>query len=264
MIKPLLLLALFLVLATCLLSGLIWLGMQTFMPDTAEENHKSAENLVVGQSELNPEQKVVPSAAVDSETSERSLTANAGLPDLEGELDGLVADKIKFKKPGGETAFSIKLKDGDLKLVDPNEKELARVTVTEGGKFKLKDSGDEVLGYVTGEFPRFKIKDAAEKETLFEFGRQNDGDWKLKRAEDMEICRIGKRDYGWKIEDGSKNDLGRVKVDGERTSIRDSGGQVRYYTNDFVPSLSVVPFGMPELTRGQAAALSAALMKERK
>ena len=81
MIKPLLLLALFLVLATCLLSGLIWLGMQTFMPDTAEENHKSAENLVVGQPELNPEQKVVPSAAVDSETSERPLTANAGLPD---------------------------------------------------------------------------------------------------------------------------------------------------------------------------------------
>ena len=66
---------------------------------------------------------------------------------------------------------------------------------------------------------------------------------------------------GWKIEDDSENVLSRVKADDGRTSLRNRNGQVVYYTNDTIDPLSIIPFGMPNLTKGQSAALYFALMK---
>jgi hypothetical protein len=167
--------------------------------------------------------------------------------------------KIKFKKPGGATAFSLKLKDDGLKLVDANEKELARITHSESDKYKFKDAADKTLGYVTGAAPKFKIKDAAQEKTLFIFQRQEGGDWKLEDGDENLICKIGKRDYGWKIEDDTEKELAKVKTDGGRTSIRDSSDQTLFYTNDAITPLAAVPFGLAQLSQPQQAAQSAAL-----
>ncbi|MCP4848823.1 MAG: hypothetical protein GY899_12850 [Verrucomicrobiaceae bacterium] len=171
---------------------------------------------------------------------------------------------VTFKKPGGEVSFTLKSHDNDLSINDHSGNDLARVAVTEGGQIQFQDTGAKRVGYLAGRFPRFQLSDVDGKGVSFEFRRQSDGDWKLKRPDDTEVCRVGKRDYGWKIEDGSENFLARIKVDDGRTSLRDSTGQVLYYTNDAVDSLSIVPFGMPKLTRGQATALSFALMKAAK
>ena len=170
-------------------------------------------------------------------------------------------EKIKFKKPGGTTAFSLKFKIDGLKLVDGNEQEIARINFTENGKYKAKDSADKVLAYVTGNAPKFQIKDATQKETLFTLQKQEDGDWKLEGSEEKLICKIGKRDYGWKIEDGAEKQLGKVKTEDGRISIRDQNDEELFYTNDPLPSMTAVPFALPQLSQPQAAALSAALSK---
>jgi hypothetical protein len=178
-----------------------------------------------------------------------------------GSAPSVSAGKIKFKQPGGETAFSIKLKEDGLKLVNGREEELVRVTRDESGKHKFKDPSDKVLGYVTGGVPKYRIKDATQKQVLFEFRRQDDGDWKLKDGKEALLCKVLKRDYGWKIEDASENELAKVKTDGGRLSIRDAKGEVRLYTDDSMSSVAAVPFALPQLDQGQSAALLAALLK---
>jgi hypothetical protein len=170
------------------------------------------------------------------------------------------ATKIKFKQPGGETAFSIKLKEDGLKLVNAREEELVRVTESDSGKYKIKAPDDKVLGYVTGEVPKYRIKDASQEKVLFEFRRQDDGDWKLEDGEEVLLSKVLKRDYGWKIEDAFENELAKVKTEEGRLSIRDAKGEVRLYTNDSMSSIAAVPFGLPQLDQGQAAALSVALL----
>ena len=170
-------------------------------------------------------------------------------------------DKIKFKKPGGATAFSLKMMDNGLKLVDDSENEIARITISNSGKYKAKDSADEVLAYVTGNAPKFQIKNAAQDETLFNFQQQPDGDWKLESGDETLLCKIGKRDYGWKIEDANEKALGKVKADSGRTTVRDGDEKDLFYTNDSISSLAAVPFVLTQLSQAQAAALSAALSK---
>ncbi|MGK0189815.1 MAG: hypothetical protein ACI9R3_005633 [Verrucomicrobiales bacterium] len=178
-----------------------------------------------------------------------------------GSNPSMNSGKIKFKQPGGGTAFSIKLKDDGLKLVNDREEELVRVTRDESGKHKFKDPTDKVLGYVTGGVPKYRIKDATQEQVLFEFRRQDGGDWKLEDGAEALLCKVLKRDYGWKIEDASENELAKVKTDGGRLSIRDAKGEVRLYTDDAMPSAAAVPFALPQLDQGQAAALMAALLK---
>ena len=168
-------------------------------------------------------------------------------------------EKIKFKFSNGSTAFSLKPKGDGMKVVDADDKEIVRVTLSGPRKYKFKDANDQVLGYVTGGFPSFKIKDSNLQDTLFEFQRQPDGDWKLKDGKEGLLAKVGARDYGWKVEDGSEKQLAKIKIDGERTSIRDGSEKTIYYTNDLIPSIAAVPFGLPSLGKQQAAALSAVL-----
>ncbi len=192
-------------------------------------------------------------------------TSNVG-PQMPETTDNTIlaaptTEKIKFKKPGGTTAFSLKFKIDGLKLVDANEQEIARINFTDTGKYKAKDSADKVLAYVTGNSPKFQIKDATQKETLFTLQKQEDGDWKLEGSEEELLCKIGQRDYGWKIEDGTEKQLGKVKTEDGRISIRDQNDEELFYTNDPLSSMTAVPFALPQLSQAQAAALSAALSK---
>lgn len=172
--------------------------------------------------------------------------------------------KVKFKAAVGTASFSLKFYEDGLKMLDENEAEITRITRTKEGKYKIKDANDRVLGYVTGNTPKFKIKDSSQQSTLFIFQRQQDGDWKLETEDVGEqlLCKIGKRDYGWKIESASEKELGKVKNENGRISIRGANGNTLFYTNDSFSGIAVVPFTLQQLTKPQQAALCAALNSE--
>jgi len=169
--------------------------------------------------------------------------------------------KIKFKKPGGATAFILKPQDNGLKLVDGFEREIARINLTDNGQYKSKDSTDKVLAYVTGNGPKFQIKNAVQDQTLFSFQQQKGGDWKLKDGEETLLCKIEKRDYGWKIEDTDQKPIGKVKLENGRTTLRDGDENDLFHTNDSINPIATTPFLIPQLSQAQAATLSAALIK---
>lgn len=173
--------------------------------------------------------------------------------------------KVKFKQTGGLNSFSLKFYEDGLKLSDESDNELARITRTSNGKYKIKDEENNVLGYVTGASPKFKLTDQSQQLTQFIFQKQKDGDWKLETVDGGEriLWKVGKREYGWKIESSANSKLSKIKDKDGRIAITDSDDKTLVYTNDEYSLLATVPFTFSQLTKAQQAALSAALNMER-
>ena len=145
--------------------------------------------------------------------------------------------KIKFKSGSGQLEFSIKLKDDGAKLVDPEENELARFRL-DGSKLKIKDSDDNVLGYVVASPGKYKLKNADQDE-LWKLQRQDDGDWKLEDGQEQLICRIKKRDYGFEIEDAAYVSRFKAKLKGGKTSLRNNSDETVFSTKDTIPTIAI-------------------------
>ena len=150
--------------------------------------------------------------------------------------------KVKFKDGDGITRFSVKPMDDGAKIVDAEEKELARLNV-KSTKMKIKDPNDNVLGYVVGSQGRYKIKNPDQSKDLWKLQRQDDGDWKLEDGNDSLMYKIKKRDYGFEIESASEKSLFKVKLKDGKTSLRNSSDATVYYTKDSVLTGSVACLG---------------------
>lgn len=138
--------------------------------------------------------------------------------------------KIKFKTADGQTSLSLKPQADGAKLVDGQEQELARYTLS-GDKLKIKNAADETLGYIVAYPDRLKVKDAQQKNDLWQLRRQSDGDWKLEDATGTMVCRMKKRDYGFEIEKPDDTSLQKVKLKDGKLSLRKSE-ETYLYTKD--------------------------------
>ena len=167
-------------------------------------------------------------------------------------------DKIKFKQDDTEL-FSIKYKDDGAKLVDASGAEIARFTLDDSGKVKIKDPADSVLGYIVSQPGKWKVENADQTKELYIFRRQDDGDYKLEDGADTQIYRIKVRDYGYEIETPDKQSLYKVKQKENKISLRDASEQTVLSTKDAVVPVAIAPFGFDVLTREQQAALSFAV-----
>ena len=157
-----------------------------------------------------------------------------------------VEAKIKIKSGAGKNLYSIKWKDDGAKLVDADEKELARYNVSSGGaKLKIKDPEDNVIGYLVGDRAsgRIKVEDSSQEKELFKLIRQEDGDWKLEDAEDNLLVRVKVRDYGAELESASDVSLYKVKLKDGKTSLRNALDATTLYTNSPVQSMSFACMG---------------------
>jgi hypothetical protein len=166
---------------------------------------------------------------------------------------------LKFKQGNGDNAFSLKLKANGAKLVDPADGELARLTVDEAQKVKIKDAQDNTLGYVVKTGDHWKIKNAEQSETLYVLRRQADGDYKLEDGQDQQIYRIKARDYGYEIETPAKQSLYKVKLKEGKTSLRNAQDETVLSTKDAIATIAVAAFGLEVLTPAQQAALAYAV-----
>lgn len=190
---------------------------------------------------------------VPASTQQAVLTAEA--PDTPEPIAGLKA-KIKFKHEDGSTAFSVKPEDDGAKLVDADEKEIARFNVS-GAKLKIKDPQDMVLGYVIFSDGKYKVENADQSQELWKLQPQSDGDWKFENGDGLLIYKLMKREYGFEIEDGKENSLSKIKLKSGKTSLRDSTEKTILSTKDQVPTLGFACLG---LDATDSPAIKAALM----
>lgn len=164
------------------------------------------------------------------------------------------ASKMKFKDEGGAATLVIKwYEDGGAKLLDGAEKELARYTWS-SGKLKIKDAADQVLGYVTGEAPVFKLEDPGQERLLFRLQQQEDGDWKLEDPEGKLLLRIKQRSYGVEVETPDDQRFASVKRKEDKISLKKASGAILHETHepisaDALACLALEPVG-PMALRG--------------
>lgn len=169
--------------------------------------------------------------------------------------------KISFRKGAGEDLYELKFKDdGGAKLVDSDEAEIARFTVS-GGKLKVKLPDDSVVAYVVARENGFEIRDESQKTELFDMKRYPDGDWKLKLADESVLAVVKKRDYGYEIEDGNEASLFKVKLKSGKTSLRTAQDETVLYTKNSIPTLCVAVMGLKQIdSLPIRAGLSAAVL----
>lgn len=151
--------------------------------------------------------------------------------------------KLKFKDAAGQTAFSLKPQTNGVKLVDGQERELARFQI-KGSKLKIKDAQDNVVGYVNASKGKYKVKAADGKADLWQLELRPDGSWKLEDSQGQLVYRIKKRDYGFEIEDGAKTSQFKVKVKAGKTSLRDAAEKTLYSTRGQVSAIAVSCLGL--------------------
>ncbi len=175
---------------------------------------------------LPPPSKAVAAAPSPVAAKETSTAASWG---------PVLAAKIKVEDGLGKLAFSIKPEDDGAKLVDASDHEIARFNL-KGDKLKVKDSADRVLGYVTGSYGKYHLKDQQQKTVLFELQRQADGDWKMEDGHEKLLYKIKKREYGFEIEDAYAQSLAKVKTKDGKVSLRDASDKTRYATHSSAAS----------------------------
>lgn len=172
-------------------------------------------------------------------TSTQAQTATAS----KSAIPKVTFKKIKFKDAKGKNAFSLKPQADGAKLVDGQEKEVARYKLSPG-KLKVKDANDKTLAYIIMAKPHLHIEDAKQEERLWKVQRQSDGDWKLERRNDTLVYRIKKRSYGYEIETPKKQSLHKVKFKSGKTSLRDAKEQTVISTKNKIDPLAMSCLGL--------------------
>ncbi|MCA9175820.1 MAG: hypothetical protein KDB14_15145 [Planctomycetales bacterium] len=172
-------------------------------------------------------------------------SGGAAHAEQEGHGEEALPEKVKVKSGDGKTRYSIKWRTDGAKLVDAEERELARYTTSEH-KLKVKDPEDKVLGYIVGNAREGRVKvEGPDQETeLFKLIRQEDGDWKLEDNADKLLIRIKKRDYGYELEAPDDKSLSKVKPRNGKTSLRDPADKTVLYTQSPIDALAFACLGL--------------------
>jgi hypothetical protein len=168
---------------------------------------------------------------------------------------------IEMKGDQGKVLFALKPMDDGAKLLDSTNKELARFKMDDRFKLKIKEGGDLVTGYIVAEANGtiWKLKDASQSKVLYTMHRQTDGDYKLERGSDQLLYRIKKQAYGFEIENPAKQSLYKVKVKGDKTSLRDAQDKTKLSTKSMLAPVTMACFGLDGLSQAQQAALAYAV-----
>lgn len=165
-------------------------------------------------------------------------------------------EKVKFKLAEGKAAFDLKPQPDGAKWVDATNQEWLRLTIDATQKIKMKDRSDRVLGYVVPEAQSWKLKNADQRQELYQLRRQSDGDYKLETGADRLVYRIKVRNDGYEIQTADQKTLYKVKVKDGKRSLRSAAGQTVLYTkSEFAPA-AIACFGFDVLSREQKAALA--------
>ena len=105
------------------------------------------------------------------------------------------AEKIKFKNADGKEIYIIKPKDDGYKLVDGNQKLLARYKFKDT-RLKIKNADGKEIAMVSGDSTKLKIK--VDKRTAYFIKAQAKGAYKVKDGDENTLYKLKPKDYGFK------------------------------------------------------------------
>ena len=168
--------------------------------------------------------------------------------------------KIKFKNSDGTEVFSLKPKYNGIKIENADDLEIARLTVDNNGKIKIKNPSDMTLGYVVSQNNSWKLKNANQTKTLFILRRQTDGHYNLDSGKDKAIYRIKRRNYGFEIETPQKLSLYKVKTKNNKLVLRDNNENIVIETSSNFSLIAMTCLGFDVLPQAQQIALAYALI----
>ncbi|MFP2930588.1 hypothetical protein ACLESO_36400 [Pyxidicoccus sp. 3LG] len=141
--------------------------------------------------------------------------------------------KLKFKDADDRERFSLKPKDDGAKLVDGEDRELARYK-WKGVSLKVSGPDDAVLGYVVGSAGgALTVRDAEQRQILFTFARTGPG-WRLNDVKGVLLYTVTPDAEGASIQDAAGAEVARVKVREGKVSVRDAGGRTLLATKSLV------------------------------
>ncbi|MBZ4421350.1 hypothetical protein [Myxococcus sp. RHSTA-1-4] len=141
--------------------------------------------------------------------------------------------KLKFKDADDRERFSLKPKEDGAKLVDGEDKELARYK-WKGTALKISGPDDAVLGYVVGSAGgALTVRDAEQRQILFTLARQGPG-WRLNDAKGALLYSVSPSDDGADIQDAAGSEVARVKLREGKVSLRDASGRTLLATKSLV------------------------------
>ncbi|NMO18004.1 hypothetical protein HPC49_14840 [Pyxidicoccus fallax] len=164
------------------------------------------------------------------------------------------SDKLKFKDADDRERFSLKQKEDGAKLVDGEDKELARYK-WKGTALKVSGPDDAVLGYVVGSAGgALTLRDAEQRQILFTLARQGPG-WRLNDAKGALLYSVSPDDEGADIQDASGTAVARVKVREGKVSLRDAGGRTLLATKSLVRADAAACLAFERLDLPQRVAL---------
>ena len=169
-------------------------------------------------------------------------------------------EKVKFK---GKVEFAIKPMPDGAKLVDAAEKELARYTVKEALRIKVKDGSERELGQIKGSADKIHIEQPGDVR-VFALQQQADGDYKLETAAGELLYKIKKRDYGWKLEDASGAEIAKVKTKSGKTSLLDASDAPILATKDSIRPLAMACLALDKIDQPLRVGLAIRMQAEGK
>ena len=167
--------------------------------------------------------------------------------------------KVKFKLENGDEAFSLKPKDNGIKVEGADGAEIARLTLDEKGKIKIKDAADTTLGYVVSKDKYWKLENPEQTKELYILRQQADGDYKLETGDESQVYRLKRRDYGWEIETPQKESLYKIKAKKNKIVLRDKNDVTVIKTKSDLPLIAIACFGFDVLSQSQQSALAYAI-----
>jgi hypothetical protein len=167
--------------------------------------------------------------------------------------------KLKFKRSGGIKAFALKPDVDGVQLVNGNNKELAWFEVDDGPKVKIKNTTDQVIGYIVIKNGIWQVKNADETKNLYILRRQDNGNYQLEDGANREIYEIKAREYGLEIESPNQQSLYQVKVKNGKISLRNASAKMVLYTKSQLTPIAIACFGFDVLSQEQQAALAYAV-----
>lgn len=152
--------------------------------------------------------------------------------------EAALQDKLKFKDADDRERFSLKPKDDGAKLVDGEDRELARYK-WKGTSLKVSGPDDAVLGHVVGSAGgALTVRDAEQRQILYTFARQGPG-WRLNDVKGALLYAVSPDDEGAIIQDAAGAEVARVKVREGKVSLRDATGRTLLATKSLVHAEAV-------------------------
>jgi hypothetical protein len=164
-------------------------------------------------------------------------------------------DRLRYEDASGRTLLKIKARDGGrFRLLDGADRVIGEVKVAEG-RVKLKDAADvEIRKIKRKPDGAIEIEDAG-GQRLYRLKAGDAGEWKIVTAGDVTVVKCEPKENGYEVRDAAGRTLARVKERDGRLAFESETGDRRAVLKGTSDARHGMWLAAEPLTLGERAAL---------